>query len=231
MSATSAARVAGLLYVIQMATAVFGEVFVRGRLIARGDPAKTAENIMGAERLFRLSVAGDLLTYVAVIALTWCLYVVLRRVDENVALLGVLFRLAENAVLCVATVNSLAVLRLLSGAESLKAIEPSQRQALASLAIAVQGLGMSVGFILCGLGSAVFAYLLLRSRYVPSALAGLGIFGSLVLALVTLAGIVFPGLRAAAGMAYMAPMGLYEVGLGLWLLFKGIRTTGSERPA
>jgi len=26
-------------------------------------------------------------------------------------------------------------------------------------------------------------------------------------------------------------MGLYEVGLGLWLLFKGIRPNGSERPA
>jgi hypothetical protein len=25
------------------------------------------------------------------------------------------------------------------------------------------------------------------------------------------------------GMAYMAPMGLYEVGLGFWLLFKGLR--------
>lgn len=35
--------------------------------------------------------------------------------------------------------------------------------------------------------------------------------------------IVFPGL-GAMGMAYMMPMGLYEVGLGLWLLVKGIRT-------
>jgi hypothetical protein len=231
MSAMAAARMAGLLYVIQMATAVFGEVYVRGRLIARGDPAKTAENIMGAERLFRLSIAGDLVTYVAVIVLTWCLYVVLRRVDEHMALLAVLFRLAENAVLCVATVNSLAVLRLLSGRGSLEAFEPGQLQTLASLALGIQGLGMSVAFILCGLGSAVFAYLLLRSRYVPVALAGLGMFGSLVLALVTFAGLVFPGLRAAVGMAYMAPMGVYEVGLGLWLLFKGIRPNGSERAA
>jgi hypothetical protein len=90
---------------------------------------------------------------------------------------------------------------------------------------------MSVAFILCGLGSAAFAYLLLRSRYVPVALAGLGIVGSLALALVTFAGLVFPGLRAAVGMSYMAPMGVYEVGLGLWLLFKGIRTNVPERAA
>jgi hypothetical protein len=81
---------------------------------------------------------------------------------------------------------------------------------------------MSVGFILLGLGSTVFACLLLKSRYVPRALAVLGIVSSLVLAVVTLAIIVFPGL-GALGLTYMMPMGVYEVGLGLWLLIKGIQ--------
>jgi hypothetical protein len=72
------------------------------------------------------------------------------------------------------------------------------------------------------LGSTVFAYLLLKSRYVPKAIAAWGIFSSLVLAVVTLAIIVFPGLGALE-LTYMMPMGLYEVGLGLWLLIKGIQ--------
>jgi hypothetical protein len=90
------------------------------------------------------------------------------------------------------------------------------------LAYNTQGQGMMVGFILLGLGSAVFAYLLLQSRYVPKALAALGIFSSLLLALGTLAIIVFPGL-GVIGMSYMMPMGLYEIGLGFWLLIKGIK--------
>ena len=81
---------------------------------------------------------------------------------------------------------------------------------------------MNVGFILLGLGSAVFAYLLLKSRYIPKALAVWEIFSSLVLAIATLAFIVFPGF-GIMGLAYMMPMGIYEVGLGLWLLVKGIR--------
>jgi hypothetical protein len=81
---------------------------------------------------------------------------------------------------------------------------------------------MNVGFILLGLGSTVFAYLLLKSRYVPKALAAWGIFSSLLLAVGTLAIMVFPGL-GAVGLAYMMPMGIYEVGPGLWLLIKGIR--------
>jgi hypothetical protein len=219
----TAALVIGILYPIQMATGVFGEIFARGKLIVRGDPARTAENIMAFEQLFRLSIVGDLLTYILVMVLTWALYVLLRPVNRNLALLGAFFRLSELAVLSVATVNSLLILKLLSGASYLKAFEPGQVQSLVMLAYNTQGLGMTVGFVLLGLGSAIYAYLLLKSRYVPKALALLGIFSSLLLALGTLAIMVFPGL-GAMGMAYMMPMGLYEVGLGLWLLVKGLRT-------
>jgi len=61
----TAARIVGLLYLVQMATGIFGQ-YVRDRLIVRGDAAKTALNITGAERLFRLSIAGDLITYILV---------------------------------------------------------------------------------------------------------------------------------------------------------------------
>lgn len=218
-----AARIVGFLYLFQMATAVFGQSYVRDRLIVRGDALQTAQNIVGAERLFRLSIAGDLVTYTGVLVLVWAFYVMVRPVSKHLALLAVLFRVAETAVLCVATVNSLVVLKLLSGASYLKTFDPGQLNSLATLALNIQGLGMNVGFILLGLGSSVFAYLLLKSRYVPKVVAGWGIFSSLLMTLGTLAIIVFPGL-GVVGIAYMIPMGLYEVGLGLWLLAKGIQT-------
>lgn len=224
------ARLIGFLYVLQMATAVFGQVVVRGRLIVRGDAARTAENILGAERLFRLSVVTDLLTALAVIWMSWCLYVLLQSVHRRLALLALVFRLVENAVLCAATVSSLVALRLLSGeANYLKVLDAGSRQALALLALNAQGLALNMTFVPLGLGSAIFAWLLVKSRYVPAALAGFGIFASLMLAIGTLALIVFPAL-SLGGMAYMAPMGLYEVGLGLWLLAKGINPTASAPP-
>ena len=120
----SAARIVGFLYVIQMAVAVFGESFVRGRLIV-ADAAKTAENIVASERLFRLSIAGDLFVYAGVLVLTWGLYVVLRPVNRNLALLAAFFRLVETAVLCAATVSSLVMIKLLSRTEDLNALEAS----------------------------------------------------------------------------------------------------------
>ena len=223
----TAAKIVGLLYLVQMATGVFGEIVARGRLIVPGDAARTAQNIMAGEPLFRLSIAGDLLTYIGVIVLIWAFYVLVRPVNRNLALLAVMFRLAENTVLCVATVNSLVVLKLLSGADYLKTFDTGQRNALVMLAYNTQGLAMNVGFILLGLGSTVFAYLLLKSRYVPKALAAWGIFSSLLLAASTLAFIVFPG-SGLLSMVCMMPMGLYEVGLGLWLLIKGIPKVGGS---
>jgi hypothetical protein len=218
----TAARIIGIIYPIQMATGIFGEIFARGPLIVSGDPTKTSENIIASEQLFRLSIAGDLITYILVMVLTWAFYVLLRPVNKHLALLGAFFRLSELAVLCVATVNSLVVLKLLSGAAYLKVFDVNQRHSLVMLAYNTQGMTMSVGFILLGLGSSVFAYLLLRSRYVPKAFALLGVFSSLLLALGSLAIIVFPGL-SVIGVSYMMPMGLYEVGLGFWLLIKGIK--------
>jgi hypothetical protein len=99
----TAAKVAGMLYLVQMAVAIFGESFVRARLIVAGDATLTAQNIIAHERLFRLSIAGDLFVYISVIVLIWTLYVVLRPVNRNLAVLAVILRLAENAVLCAGT--------------------------------------------------------------------------------------------------------------------------------
>ena len=177
-----AARIAGAMYLITMATGIFGESFVRGSLIVWGDATQTAQNIIGSVRLFRISIATDLATFTGVVVLIWALYVLLRPVDRNLALLALLLRFAELAIHYAATLFSLVALALLSGADYLETFDASQLHSLAQLAISAQGTGISIGFILLGLGSAVFAYLLLMSRYVPRIWAGWGVFASLLFA-------------------------------------------------
>jgi hypothetical protein len=222
------ARLAGALYLVQMAAGVFAEVFVRGSLVVRGDPAQTAQNIIDSERFFRLGIASDLVCYTAVLVATWALYVLLRSVDRNLAVLAVLLRLMELALHFNVTTQSLTALRLLSGADYLQAIDTAELQSLAQLAIGVQGAGMNTGFVLLGLGSAVFAWLFFKSRYIPRILAGWGVFASLLLSAYAFTVILFP--RAAAlQIVPMLPMGIYEVSLGLWLLLKGVRLAEPNR--
>ena len=159
------------MYLVQMTTGVFTELYARGSLIVGGDATQTAQNIVNSEPLFRIGIASDLATYIAVLLATWALYVLLRPIDRNLALLAVFFRLMELAIHFNVTLNSLAALRLLSGADYLKSFETSQLHSLVQLALGIQGAGMNTGFVLLGLGSAVFAYLLFRSRYIPRLLA------------------------------------------------------------
>ena len=114
------ARIAGAMYVLTMATAIFSEFVVKSSLVVPGDATHTAQNIIASERLYRIGIASDLVTATGVVVLIWALYVLLRPVDRNLALLAAFWRLGEAAILYALTLNSLVVLALLSGADYLK---------------------------------------------------------------------------------------------------------------
>jgi hypothetical protein len=215
------ARAAGLLYLLQMAAGVFG-FWAKGQ-VTTPDAAETARNLVGSERLFRLGLASDLTTCVLVIALTVALYAILSPVHPTLARLAAFWRLAENAVAAASTLGGFVALQLVGSAAYLGGVDPGTLQGLARALIGAHGSGLQVAFVFLGLGSALFSWLWWRSRYVPRLLAGLGIFASLTLGLVTLMVLVFPPLGRTLGLLYMAPMGVYEIGLGLWLLIKGVR--------
>lgn len=218
----SAARVVGFIYLIAMATSMLSEFYLRGPLIVRGEATQTAINIAASEQLFRLSTVIHLLTFASDAMIAVALYVVLRPINRNLALLALAWRAVDCAILAVVMLSDFAVLRILSGAAYLDAFSPAQLQALARLCLSVEASGFRIGFVFLGLGSTIFSYLWFKSGYVPRALAGWGVFASLMFAFVTIAMFLFPGL-AVIGLTYMAPMFFYEVGLGLWLLIKGLR--------
>jgi len=223
----NAAKVVGFLYLFLMAIAMFGEMYARGSLIVPGDAVQTATNIAASERLFRIGALSHLICAIGDAVLLWALYIVLTPINRNVALLAAFLRLIECGVYGAVIVNDFAALRVLSGAAYLQVFDTQELQVLARLFISVWGAGFGIVMVFLGLGSAVFSYLWFKSRYVPRVLAGWGIFASLALSIVTMIIMVFPGV-AAIGLTYMAPMFFYEVGLGLWLLIKGIRTPVAE---
>src|SRR5271167_3156258 len=76
------ARVGGALYLFIIVAALFGEAYVRGGLLVPRDPAATAGNILGSETLFRIGLAGEMLTCVCDVALTLILYILLKPVNR-----------------------------------------------------------------------------------------------------------------------------------------------------
>ncbi len=113
----AAARVAGSLYLILMVTGIFAEFYARGPLIVSGDAVQTARNIAASEWLFRLGIVSNLITFVGDVVLLWALYVVLKPINRNFALLAAFLRVVECAILGLITLNDFAALQLLSGAD------------------------------------------------------------------------------------------------------------------
>lgn len=222
-SQRKAARVVGACYLFAMAAAIFSESFVRGRLMAGDDVMRTAQNIMAHQTLFRVGIAVELLTFAADIALIIGLYVILRPISRNLALFATAIRLAAEASFVSMAAGSLDVLRILSGADYLRAFGPDQLAALARLSLGSHAAAYGAGFMFLGLGSTVFAWLWVKTQYVPKAFGHLGIVASALLALGSLEMIVMPELRTLIYPWYMVPMFFFEVGLGLWLLVKGLK--------
>jgi Domain of unknown function (DUF4386) len=214
------ARLAGAMYLLTMATALFGEAYVRASLLVSESAARTAQNLVESNLLYRVGLATDLITFTGVVVLVWALYQLLKPVDGRLAALAAFFRLVELGVHFSVVAFGVAALSLLSGGEYVKGFSEAQLHGLVGFALRAQLSGFVLGFIPLGLGSAIFAFLLFRSGYVPRMLAAWGILASLLLAAYAMALVITPATNALFYFA-MGPMFIYEVTLGAWLLFKG----------
>jgi len=224
-----AARLAGLLYLIAMATGLFAEFYVHfpSTLIVSGDAAKTASNIMANERLYRIGIANNIITFAIDVALIWALYVLLRPVNRNLALLAVFFRLVETTMACVAIINYYVAMQLVRDADHLKAFDSNQMQSL-SILHDTYALTFIVVAIFLGLGSTIFNYLLFKSGYIPKVLAAWGIFSSLLLLISQFAIVIFPEVEKTIIPACYGPIAIDEIALGLWLLLKAVNIPKME---
>jgi hypothetical protein len=227
-----AARLAGLLYLIAMATGLFAEFYVRfpSALVVSGDAARTAANILANERLYRIGIANNIITFASDVVLIWALYVLLVPVNRNLTLLAVFLRMIETTIACVAIINSYVAMQFITDAGRGKAFDPSQIQAL-SILHDTYALTFVVVAIFLGLGATVFNYVLFQSGYIPKVLAGWGIVSSLLLLVSQFAIIIFPEVEKTIIPACYGPIVLDEIALGLWLLLKGARIFGTTSRA
>jgi hypothetical protein len=216
------ARVAGAAYLTIAIVAVLYGILVESKLIVSGNDVVTANNILANESLFRIGIVLVLIIYASVVVASWALYVILRTVHENLALLALLLRSAE-AILGAATVLvSFAVLFVLKDNGPASALEAEQLQALAGRFLDVRTAGLDIVLVFIGLGATIFCYLLFKSKYIPRILAAWGIFTYLSMLSLALVSILFPSHPVMLEFVLYGTGELFELTLGFWLVFKGI---------
>ena len=219
VSVQTYARIAGVLGLLSFVGGGFGEAYVPSVLIVPGDATETARNIVASGSLFRLGFAGYLVEALCDVGLTWALYVLLRPVHRDLALLTVFFRLISTAGFAMAQVLYFAPSSILGGADYLKTLSADQLDTLALLSVRVSGFGQKVFSMFYGVGSVFLGYLIFRSTFLPRVLGVLLAISGLGFVARAFASVLAP---AYASPFLLMPAAVAWMFLTLWLLVRGV---------
>lgn len=190
MSQRKTAIAVGILFFVQMLTYMLGASSIQ----AFQNGETTARPTMG--------VLLTMLSGLAIVAIGFLMYPVLKQVDRRLAVWYPLLRVVEFAVSAACGVYLLTQLQVV----------PDNHLWV---------------YVPTGIGGLILTYLLFVGRLVPRPIAVLGIVGyaSLLLGvLLDLLGVL--DIVAGAGLVLVAPGGLFEfVVLPIWLIAKGFSST------
>ena len=221
------AKVAGLSCLLSTAIVVYTNFGIVSKLMVAGNPARTAQNILDHESLFRLSIIGHMFYCVGLLIFLSALYVILKRVNEGLALAAALFRLVFALIWILVVLNFFTALRLISN-DYLKVIETERLQALAKLFLSGYD-AYYVGLLFWSLASTLCGWLWFRSRFIPTALGLFGFVSSAWCVFCAVVFLVYPGFEKIVNLWWFdSPMAVFEIVLSFWLLFKGLRVPRTE---
>ena len=216
------ARTGGVLYLVVIVFGAFAEGFVMDKLIAPGDPATTAHNIMASRGLWSLAVAADLIIPIIAVAGVWISYVLLSPVSRILILLDVFFTLVSLAVEAVSKLFLLLVLPILSTTSYLQAFEPRQLEILANLALKSHDFVFNIALIFFGCACLIEGYLIYKSRYFPKFIGILLQLAGFCYLVSCFAALFAPALADLLTPAILLPPLIGESSYCLWLLIKGV---------
>jgi hypothetical protein len=220
------ARLAGFMYLFLIAVYLLG-VMITSRFEVPGNIAETAHRVMEHELFFRLGLALGSLNALCAVLLAVSLYVAVRVVNKDLALLALAFELVYVAVGAVVNLIDYAFLKQLIGAYSASSLDAKHLSNLSDLHTYVDAAGLNIACILYGAGSILFFYLFLKAKTIPRILAALGLCGSVLVPLTGFASLILPHPSKLLQLGWL-PIFAAEVSVGLWLLLKGINLTPRE---
>ena len=227
ISQRKAARVAGFMFLFILTDVILNWV-VFSKFIVANNVMATATNIMTNELLFRVGIANELILAVCAVVLAMALYITLKPVNRNLALLALLWKAAEGIIIAVIALLNFIALQIINGKASLSVFEPEHLQALAGLFINMHDALYSIPMVFLGLNLTLFSFLFYKSKYIPGMIAGFGILSYSLVFIYAYVNIMFPGFP---GMFLTVPSIFFELIIGIWLLFKGIKVQQGDGPA
>lgn len=225
---TSAARIAGVWYLILAICGAFAEFGIRQRFIVPGDAAATADNILANAGMFRFGIGLELLGQVVFVLLVLALFDLLKVVNRGRAVFMVALVFIAVTITSLNMVNQFGALLVLEGGTSLGGAGAAGRNALAMLFLDLHSVGYKiVAQVFFGLWLVPLGMLIWASGFIPRFVGGLLI----VAAAGYIADVVLAIFAPEFGVVISEFTFLGEPLLMLWLLIRGVNAEAWLRAA
>lgn len=225
-----AARLAGAGYLAIIILGLTAELGIRANLVFLDDASRTASEIAGAQTLFRLSIAGDLVMLGFDAAVGAALFVVFRPAGAGLTVISTIFRVLHTAVYGATLVVLTIAAHIVSADANLAGFTAQQADTFVLLLMEAQASGYALGLAFFGVHVALLGLLILRSGYMPKTIGWLLLLAAVGYLADTFARVLltnYADVQDVFSIIVLAPAFVGELSVGLWLLLKGVRDSTS----
>ena len=220
----TAAKVAGLMFLFSLLIPALNFAFVLSPLVVADDPISTGRNIQANEALFRVGLTIELIMSVGLVVLAVALYRIFKPISGGLALLGLLWKVAEVVLAANIVLISFVALQVANGTVELTAFSSEQLLTPVGLLLNAHTVLYSVPMVFLGLDLMLFFYLFYSSNYIPRVMAAFGMLSYALIFIHALGIILMPNIATMSivqAVAYL-PSCVAELVVGIWLLTKGL---------
>jgi len=220
------ARITGALYLGFILASVFADALGH---IGISDSEQIYRTILMNIGSFRLGLVIALTSAFLFLATAWGLYILLRPVTKELALLFLLLNAVGVAIQCASMFPLVSAMLLGDPSSDMQAYTVTQVEGLAHLSINVYKTGFVTAQLFFGTWLFPLGYLIYKSMFLPRFLGVLIMLDGVAILLWFLQAFLLP---AYPEISYpgLALSFVAEVSLGLWLLVKGVKGADSIAP-
>lgn len=219
-------RVCGILFIVTCATFLLSRQFLISGLIDTENIANTFKLVIDNASLYRLGIFIGFMGLAAQMALVITLFHILKPYNHYLALLALGWRIGEVLLLVVSQIPSILLLTLSQAVALSPDSGIAELHYLGQILISGSVQAEMLAMVFFSIGSIFNNILFYKSKAIPSILAILGLIGAAVITISTVLSVIID-LPAAVAKNAVAPILLFEIILGFYLIFWGLKKENS----
>jgi hypothetical protein len=216
VGASGLARIAGGLYLAFIVTSVLADLLGH---VGLGNAQQIYGAITTSGWTFRLGLVVAFASAFLFLLAAWGLYVLLRPVNQDLALLFLLLNAVGVAIQCASLLQLVSAMIMVDG---LPPFQPAQTEAMALLAINVYRTGFVTAQLFFGTWLFPLGYLVYKCGFLPRFLGVLLILDGVAEMIWFLQAFLLPAYPQIKVPGTVVSF-VAEVGLALWLLIRGVK--------